>query len=204
MTFTIAPLATKKRLYQRKINSKKNWKTQTQLENMFIHDKLLPPSSETTRFYNQNLGRLYQRNESLTMGDVIETTQENEFDFIGASEINLDTTKRSVREEIYNAVHSYGKYFTKFALSQYKSHSRNKPGGFLMLAEDSIMGRKTETFQDRHGRWVGISLLGKQHTTLHVLTAYRPCPKPKGSSLKGRTTTYAQQELALKAESGKY
>ena len=181
-----------------------NHATTQSTENIPIHDALPNEFGNTIRVYHQNIGGLNQIDQSITTEDLIETLNIYEFDVLGISEINLDTTKLAVQEDIRKATRKAPGLNLTMSSSPIQAHNKYKPGGVLMMTSGRINGRKLTNIIDPLGRWVGTSFLGKKGKRIHILTLYRPCVKARGSSTKGKTTTYAQQEHALKQKYGKY
>ena len=122
-----------------------------------------------------------------------------EFDVLGISEINLDTTKPSVQEEIRGPVMCSKGLNLTMSSSPVSAQNKYKPGGVMMFTTGRINGRKVTNFQDRLGRWVGTSFLGREGKWKHILTLYRPCSKPKKAHLlRGRPQRMLNRNMLLR------
>ena len=171
-------------------------------QNHTIHATLPSPQEGTLRYFQQNIGGLKYHGTKVDLTDILTQLRTYEFSILGLSEINIDTTKSSIRQSLHDQINHMQGNKISFSTSTLSSKNVYKPGGVLQVSSGNINRRFTKSITDPLGRWTGQGFIGKKGRHVYFLTLYVPCLKSKHS--KGTTTTYAQQEQLLRIREGKY
>ena len=101
------------------------------------------------------------------------------------SEINLDTTKYHVQEQLHKKIQRYQGSKLHFTSSSLPAHNTFKPGGTMTFSNGKHTGRFIKGYTNNFGRWVAQTYLEKQYQKIHFISVYCPCRTTKGAENQG-------------------
>ena len=149
----------------------------------------------STRIWCSNINGLSYDNMGGKLTDIIAIAKETQADILSVSEHNTDTTKHSIRSNLYHCCKSQLQTPQLVCSSTpTPSATTYKPGGTLMFSNGAITARLVGSDVDYLGRWSTQTFAGKQGIQETVVTCYQI---PKHNPHKGTFTNYAQQEAYL-------
>jgi hypothetical protein len=157
-----------------------------------------PRVDGTTRFIFLNINGVNLRNEAAALRDIFEDQRQMETDLFGLGKINVDTTQFGVKQKCYAALQKsfdHGKMV--LSSSTITTENEYRPGGTMIVGQDTIVGRMVATGNDRMGRWSWTKLSGSGGKRINFIVVYQVCSRPTN---KTGITAYHQQENILRLE----
>eukprot|EP00957_Ditylum_brightwellii_P059894 4547352-Ditylum_brightwellii.AAC.1 len=110
-----------------------------------------------------NLNGISMSNQAEQFQELCDNVNLHDIDFLGCSEINLDTMQQEI-----SSLPIPAKYFYK-------------PGGTMCLVQGKISSRKIDQEYDQYERWSYIKSTAAKNKIITMITAYQPCKPTKGT-----------------------
>ena len=123
-------------------------------------------------------------------------------DGVFLSELNLDTHKTRIQQQIHSICRQVcKKYKVTYSSSDVPSVNDFKPGGTLLLTTGDITQRYGQSYSDEYGRWSAQELICKGDKNLVLISAYQVCDGQGTTTSNGRVrslTAHVQQVRMLR------
>lgn len=161
---------------------------------------VIPKPNNWTRIYCQNTNGISVGRDS-DLEIILEQIKHMEADIMIITETNLATDNNNVRSKVYNKFRqTFGQATHRLvmATSPQKYPGYFKPGGVMGAVMGKTIARVIDSGQDYLGRWVYISLIGKENKRITIIGTYQVCQE--NIKTAGPTTTITQQYSILVQE----
>ena len=166
-----------------------------------IGDPFLEKPESTFRIFGQNVNGIAHQHNFNKWHEILQSTVLHDIDCLCLSEINLEWKNPLVAQKIPAITKRFFNH-SKFvaASSSIKFDRIYKPGGTASLITNEWTGRilNCDTDTTGLGRWTTITLNGKRHRKIAIISAYQVC----NTSIHqcGLTTCFSQQWHLLRAQ----
>ena len=165
-----------------------------------------PPN--TTRVYFVNINGLpFHPSTSGGFEEACNTMATSHIDILGIAETKLDTNYRNVYFTCLRAARRAFRHSRVCLGSSPISFGKPfKPGGTALITSGSTVGRITDTFTDKMGRWCATTYSSSHTSPMTVISAYQVCDSPPLRDLSqpnARASTMAaaaQQQAVIQQE----
>jgi exonuclease III len=158
-------------------------------------DVVLPKPSTTFRLYYQNVNGIKLDDYGGEFTEICSTLSHLQADVVGFCETKLDTTKYPVRHILSSQLkHSFSNHHLAMSTSTVPFEGYYKPGGTMSFCVDHNTSRFSARFQDPMGRWITLSLIGRNKRIVHFITVYQVVAK----DFSGPYTAFQQQLQCLR------
>ena len=113
-------------------------------------------------------------------------------------EINLDTTKYSIKNILHDTARNvFDHSKLDFCSSSVPSQNDFKPGGTLVVTQGNFKGRVIDSGCDALGRWTYQTLGGKANRNITIVSAYQVCDQDIVENSKVKTLTATAQQTRI-------
>jgi hypothetical protein len=136
--------------------------------------------------------------------EYLEQTKTMQCDVTCIYELNLDTTKHTVKQKLYDVCKNKFDYSRmNFSSGWVKSGNDYKPGGTCIITQGNVTGAVVDRGADEMGRWSYQRIGGKQGKSLMVISAYQVCDQSVVTADKVTSLTGTAQQTSMLREKGR-
>jgi hypothetical protein len=131
-------------------------------------------------------------------GEYLEEMKRMKSDTTCLFEVNLDTLKHEIRENLFKTTRNiFDHNRLNITSSSVPSKHDYKPGGTLIMTQGNFKGRVIDSGSDALGRWTYQTLAGKANRNLTVVSAYQVCNQAVVDNSKVKTLTASAQQISI-------
>jgi hypothetical protein len=159
------------------------------------------PNSEETRIFFQNVNGISGRDEWQDAREIGYMARQQWISILALAETKIDWKKGKAKRQCLQALKSFwtaAKIGTASSMLDFESIYQ--PGGVLQLIGNEWSSRVVRTEEDpkRMGRWIGMTLQGKQGQAITMISAYQVVDD--SNALHRPRTAYKQQWTMLRTD----
>lgn len=165
----------------------------------------IKPSNTFRIYYTNPNGFTYSNSTENDLTEHYNEILRLDTDLFCAAEINLDTTKHSVKHHLHSTTkHVFDHSWLTYSSTTIPSVNTYKPGGTLSLIQGSSTGRVISAGSDVMGQWSYHILAGKDSKRICFITLYFPSEQRLHTSDgRLRTLTVQAQQTSILQQQGR-
>jgi hypothetical protein len=157
------------------------------------------------RVFFQNINGLTAGKSMERWKETVTTMREKQCEIFGLAETNTNWNSNNIKNNISRIInHQFSNSSTILSSNRYNPNKKKRflPGGTIQSCTNHWKSRCIMTISDfrNMGRWTGQKFQLKQHKTLTIITAYRPCKPNSTTTISTSSSTYKQQIIMLTEE----